>query len=77
MKYSTGLGKYIEIDIDVFLSMDDEDFRDLRAGNYGLELPENPFYESYAKLRISPTDEITDQIINEILDESSLDIPEE
>ena len=78
MLYSDGLGKYVEIDIDVFLSMNDEDFRDLRASGYGYEIPDNPFHDSFSKSsRVILDDDDIDEIILEELshiDELDIDL---
>lgn len=80
MLVSTGYGKTINIDFDVYMDMSEQDWKDvIIAGDYGEHL-ENPFHDSFSKSQKIPLDSLSDEIVEEILKEigeDSLDITED
>jgi hypothetical protein len=78
MIYSDGLGKYIQLDVETFLAMDDEDFKELTASGFGEQIPDNPFIHSFSSKTsdLILDDEEIDMIIEEeLLKIDDLDIP--
>lgn len=80
MLYENGYGKTINIDLSVFLDMDEIEIKDiLISGDYGDSI-DNPFFDSFSKTNVhhhkSTEDEIVENILKEI-DEGNLDFTEE
>lgn len=71
MLYQLPNGKTIEISTEDFLDMDDEDFQNIIASGYGLELTD-PFFYSGMQAKQKFIEDISDQIDDKDLTEINI-----